>query len=230
MKKVLGYIIAAVFLFIPVVTFAVEKIDVDNYETKDFKATLESENMTIQNTEYKETDDQITIYLFRGQGCGYCRAFLTFMNSISKEYGKYFKMVSFETWNDSSNGELLQALGNFMGEPAEGVPYIIIGDQVFPGYASSYDEGIKSAIKTLYDTKKEERYDAFEAYNDELVAKERAERSATTKPIIWNFIFITIAVIIICCYTNSSNKKLLADIKASNKKLNEDKPKRKNEK
>ena len=230
MKKVLGYIIAAVFLFIPVVTFAVEKIDVDNYETKDFKATLESENMTIQNTEYKETDDQITIYLFRGQGCGYCRAFLTFMNSISKEYGKYFKMVSFETWNDANNGELLQALGNFMGEPAEGVPYIIIGDQVFPGYASSYDEGIKSAIKTLYDTKKEERYDAFEAYNDELVAKERAERSATTKPIIWNFIFITIAVIIICCYTNSSNKKLLADIKASNKKLNEDKPKRKNEK
>lgn len=225
MKKVIGYIVAAMLVLIPVVTFAAEKVDLKNYQTMDFKQTLESENMTLQNTKYTESDDQITIYMFRGLGCGYCRSFLTFMNSISKEYGKYFKMVSFETWNDAANAELMQNIGSFLGEPAEGVPYIIIGDQVFPGYANTYDDGLKQAIKSLYDTKKEDRYDVFEAYNEDVDKKAKAEKSATTTPIVWNFIFISIATIIICCYTNSSNQKLLAAVKGvkkDTKKLMED--------
>ena len=95
MKKLLVYIVAALLVFIPVVTYAVEQIDLANYETMNFKETLESENMTLSDANYTETDDQITIYLFRGNGCGYCRSFLTFLNGITKEYGKYFKVVSF---------------------------------------------------------------------------------------------------------------------------------------
>ena len=107
----------------------------------------------------------------------------------------------------------------------KGVPYIIIGDQVFPGYANTYDDGLKQAIKSLYETKKEDRYDVFEAYNEDIAKKAKAEKSATATPIIWNFIFISIATIIICCYTNSSNQKLLAAIKGvkkDTKKLMED--------
>ena len=84
MKKIVGYIVAALLLVMPVVTFAAEKIDLKDYETMNFKDTLESESMTLENAEYKETDDQITIYLFRGLGCGFCRSFLTYLNSISK--------------------------------------------------------------------------------------------------------------------------------------------------
>ncbi len=230
MKKVLSYIIAALFLFIPVVAFAVEKIDIADYETMNFKQTLESENITIQNTNYKENDNQVVVYMFRGLGCGYCRSFLNFINSISEEYGDKFKLVSFEVWNNDTNGELLNAIGSFLEEPAEGVPYIIIGDQVFPGYAASYDDGIKNAIDTLYKTSKSERYDVFEAYNEELVAKERAEKSVVTKPIIWNFIFISIATIILVCYVSSSNKRLLETIKKENRNTRaamEEEPKRK---
>ena len=217
MKKLLVYIVAALLVFIPVVTYAVEQVDLANYETMNFKETLESENMTLSDANYTETDDQITIYLFRGNGCGYCRSFLTFLNGITKEYGKYFKVVSFETWYNSDNADLLGAMGDFLEQPAEGVPYIIIGNQVFPGYAASYDQGIKDAISSLYDTKKEERYDVFKAYNDSLLEQAKAERSATLKPIIWNFIFVTLATIIIVCYINASNNKLLEEIHSQHK-------------
>ena len=46
-----------------------------------------------------------------------------------------------------------------MGNAAGGVPYIIIGDNVFPGYAETYDDSIKDAIKKLYDS--EDRFDVF---------------------------------------------------------------------
>lgn len=218
MKKILGYIVAGLLLVMPVVTFAAEKIDVNDYETMDLKNTLESEEMTLSNADYKETDNQVTVYLFRGLGCGFCRNFLTFINSISKEYGDKFKLVSFETWNNSDNSELLGAISNFIGEPAEGVPYIIIGDQVFPGYTNSYDEGIKQAIDTLYAQEPSQRYDVFEAYNDKLVKDAKAEKSAVAKPIIWNFIFITIATIVIVCKMNSNKKEVLEAVKAAAKK------------
>ena len=218
MKKLLGYIVAGLLLVMPTVTFAVEKIDLKDYETMGLKETLASEEMELSNADYKETDNQVTIYLFRGLGCGFCRNFLTFLNSISKEYGEKFKLVSFETWNDNNNSELLGAISNFIGEPAEGVPYVIIGDQVFPGYTSSYDDGIKEAIDTLYATEVSKRYDVFEAYNDKLVEDAKAEKSAAAKPIIWNFIFITIATIVIVCRVNKAKNEVVDAVKATAKK------------
>lgn len=218
MKKVLGYIVAALLLVMPIVTFAAEKIDLANYKTMNLKETLDQEDIKMTDTGYTETDDQINIYLFRGNGCGYCRAFLTYLEGITKEYGKYFKLVSFEVWNDADNAELLDAIGSFLGQEASGVPYIVIGDQVFPGYAESYNEGIEQAIKTLYDTEKSKRYDVFEEYNKKLVEDEKAARSQAAKPIIWNFIFVTIAAIVIVCKLNADKKEILASVKAQAKR------------
>ena len=218
MKKVLGYIVAALLLVMPVVTFAAEKIDIANYKTMNLKETLDKEGIKMTATDYAETDDQINIYMFRGNGCGYCRAFLTYLESITKEYGKYFKLVSFEVWQDADNAELLDAIGSFLGQEASGVPYIIIGDQVFPGYAESYNTGIEEAIKKLYETEKSKRYDVFEEYNKKLVADERAARSQAAKPIIWNFIFIAIATIVVVCKLNADKKEVLAAVKAQAKK------------
>ena len=47
--------------------------------------------------------DKATIYLFRGKGCGYCRALLTFLNSINDEYGDMYELKSYEVWNDQTN-------------------------------------------------------------------------------------------------------------------------------
>ena len=216
MKRFLGIVFALLFLVSPMVLRAAEKekIDLSKYKTLNLKQTLAEEEIAEEFTNYTENDDQITIYLFRGRGCGYCRAFLSFINSITNEYGQYFKIVSFETWYDEDNTALLNTISDFLGEKAGGVPYVIIGDQVFPGYASSYDDSIKSAITTLYEAK--ERYDVFEEYNKAIDAEKKAANAGTVKTIVWNCVFVTIATIVICCYVNHSNKKLL-DVLTNNR-------------
>lgn len=163
MKKYLVLLLMTVSLFVVPFTVKAGTVNVlgDDYETKNLKETLEAEDMKL-SANYSENSDQITIYLFRGQGCSFCRAFLTFINSIVGEYGKYFKLVSFEVWNNEDNYYLFNRTALFLDkEPAQGVPYIVIGDKVFPGYADTYNDGIKEAIQKLYDTPKASRYDVF---------------------------------------------------------------------
>ena len=92
-KKILTFLVTLGVILLPLTANASL---IDEYEHKNFKDTLAAESIELKNKDYKETDDQITIYMFRGQGCAYCRSFLEFLNSISNEYGKYFKLVSFE--------------------------------------------------------------------------------------------------------------------------------------
>ena len=91
MKKKLK-ILVVMFLSLLIIPLNVKA---ETYNKLDFKETLKEEEIEEKFKNYKPNDDAITIYLFRGKGCGFCRAYLEFMNSITDEYGKYFKM---ETW------------------------------------------------------------------------------------------------------------------------------------
>ena len=164
MKKKIFIITLLGILLLPIGAKAATKTVLgENYETKSFTEALEDEGIEKQFSNYQESDDKITIYLFRGKGCSFCKAYLTFMDSITEEYGKYFNMVSFEVWNDENNWNLMQRVSYYMrSEIAGGVPYVIIGDKVFPGFTESYGEDIKKAIVDLYNTNKNERYDIFE--------------------------------------------------------------------
>jgi len=173
------------------------------YKTLNLKEALAEEEIEEKFTNYKETDDQITVYLFRGKGCGFCRAFLEFMNSITDEYGKYFKMVSYEVWNDSNNSALLNEVSTFLNQPAGGVPYIIIGDKVFPGYASQYDDGIKEAIKELYDTKKKNRYDVFEEMQKS--SNNTNASSSLNNSSVWIIIICNIVCTVVACLVTMSH-------------------------
>ena len=82
-----------------------------------------------------------------------------FGNSHQFEYGKYFTIVDYETWNDEDNADLMQRVAEARGEEASGVPYIIIGDQSWNGYSSDYDDAIKSKIKEVYEQDVKDRYD-----------------------------------------------------------------------
>lgn len=169
MKKYLILLLVAVTVFvIPFNTkAATKKVLGKEYQTKNFVETLQEEELDIP-ANYKETNDQITIYLFRGKGCSFCRAYLTFMSNIAAEYGKYFKMVSFEVWNNEDNWYLMNQISYLkQGDIVQGVPYYIIGDKVFNGYASDYDEDIKKAIVDLYNTEKSKRADIFETAEKE---------------------------------------------------------------
>lgn len=176
--------------------------------------------------------DKVTIYLFRGKGCGYCRSFLTFLSNINEEYGKYFELESYEVWYNADNNALMKTISNFLGEEARGVPYIIIGDKVFAGYSSSDDAEIKSTIKKLYNTKKSKRYDVFKEYKKEnkltgdYTSKNlkktledesielKGEKKATSiqleglPNVVLNFLFVAAGTGIVIFYNNRKFKSL----------------------
>ena len=187
-------VLALVMLIIPFNVKAEE-----TYKSLNLDEVLTEEEIDHDFSNYEENDDQITIYLFRGKGCGYCRKFLTFLDSIVDDYGKYFKVVSYEVWYNEKNASLLDGVSKLLDESADGVPYIVIGDKVFAGYSENYDNEIKSEIKKLYDTKKSERYDVMQAYEKESKNESNNNNSTNTNfsVIAFNVIFaIALAVIV----------------------------------
>ena len=199
MKKKLLILLLVVALM-PFKVFA--KNFLDDYNTKNFKDTLAAEGMEIQNKDYKEDSKQAIIYMFRGDGCGYCRAFLEFLNSISTEYGKYFKLVSLEVWSDATNSELLNKMPIVTNKSAGGVPYIIIGEKVFAGYSSAYDEDIKKAIMAQYN---DPSYDVME----ELDKKLNGSSTSSFATIFWNAFFIVAAAVAIILVNNKNTNRVL---------------------
>ena len=202
MKKLFTVLLIMVMVM-PTFVFAKTNKYIEKYKTMNLKETLKDEGITLENKSYKENDKQVTIYLFRGKGCPHCEDFLNFLNSISTDYGKYFKLVSFEVWYDKTNSELLNNIGDFLGKDIAGVPFIIIGDKTYAGYAETYDEEIKDAIKTLYKQDVKKRYDVFKEMD-------KKENGGSNKNIIWNFTFdLLFAGIIIgyVTYTNNKTKK-----------------------
>jgi len=100
--------------------------------------------------------EKINVYIFYGDGCPHCHNAFNFFDSIEKEYGKYFNIVKYETWYSHQNSKLLASAAEEMKTDSAnlGVPYIVIGDKTFLGYAESYNEDIKKAIVESYNNDK----------------------------------------------------------------------------
>lgn len=180
--------------------------------------------------------DKATVYLFRGKGCTYCRALLTYLNEINDEVGDMYELKSYEVWNNTDNAQLMKTISEFLEQPAQGVPYLIIGDKVFPGYYDGYNEGIKSSIKSLYDTDASKRYDVMKEYkkqnklqsssyktlNLKEVLKEEgikyndgksSKLASSTKVIVCNLIISVVAACAVIVFVNFKVNKLSASIK-----------------
>lgn len=213
-NKFLSIIGLFLLLLIPVHTFATtDETTSKEYVSMNLEETLAEEEIEPVFSDYKETDDQITIYMFRGKGCGYCKSFLNYINSITDEYGKYFKVRTYEVWYNSNNSELMTEVSDFLEEPATGVPYIIIGDKVFPGYADVYNEDIKTAITELYNSK--DRYDVLKEI-------EKEKTLSTIKNIVNTCIpaICIIGTIIVLIYTDKKYRKLNVRINELEEKIN----------
>lgn len=101
-----------------------------------------------------EGKDKINVYIFRGEGCGFCAKALTFFEELDDEYQSYFNLVEKEVWSDEENAEQMQKVASYFNENVQGVPYIIIGDKTFQGFdEEEYGEEIKAAIKNSYENK-----------------------------------------------------------------------------
>ena len=105
------------------------------------------------------TDEKVNVYFFYGNGCSYCANAEAFFEDLEEDYGDQFNLVMYETWYDEDNADLMQKVADARKEEVEGVPYIIIGNQSWNRYDSSYDDEIISKIESEYKTAADERYD-----------------------------------------------------------------------
>ena len=112
------------------------------------------------HAEGEETESkEVKVYFFRGEGCPHCADAETWFKSIEEEYGSYFQIVDYETWYNEENAELMQTVAKARGEKAEGVPYIIIGNQSWNGFTESYESEMISKIQEEFEKDVADRYD-----------------------------------------------------------------------
>ena len=190
-------------------------IFVNASETSGFTAMSLEDALKEEEIEYNFTHtdnaNQVVIYLFRGKGCGYCHKFLEYAaNTLMKDYGDKIRFVTYEVWYNENNGLLYQGIAEMLGASADGVPFIVIGDQYFTGYSESMNSQITAKIESEYNSST--RYDALEAYSEYVSKKESSAKNANkvdlSDAIIWNFLFTTASTIIILVFVNNKFNKL----------------------
>ena len=112
-----------------------------------------------EETTATEENKEVTLYFFRGEGCSHCAEFEAWLQEIEPEYGSLFEVKDYETWQNAENAELMAKVAETRGEEANGVPYIIIGNKSWNGFADEYKPEILAEIQELYEKDPEERYD-----------------------------------------------------------------------
>ena len=91
---------------------------------------------------------EVNIYLFYGNGCPHCAALEEYLNTEYKN-DKDLKIYKYEVWYDKDNQKLWKKVQDVTGKEAKGVPYFIIGEQLFQGYndTSSWENSVDEAIE-----------------------------------------------------------------------------------
>ncbi|MFA5777668.1 MAG: hypothetical protein WC906_04480 [Parcubacteria group bacterium] len=91
--------------------------------------------------------ENIKVYLFYGNGCPHCAKEMQFLQEMQEIYPN-LEIRSFEIYHSKENALLLQKIGKSMDADVSGVPFSVIGDKYFVGYAENItSEEIKSQIE-----------------------------------------------------------------------------------
>lgn len=171
--------------------------------TETLKEACDTEELTCDFEEKEPSEDLPNIYIFRGNGCGYCQRLLTFLGTIAEEYQNKVNFVVYEVADNTDNWDLYEKVGAKFGDEVSGYPYMVIGTKVFNGYASSDDEEI---IETIEEYAAEENpYDVVAEVESGNLDEVKTEEESSSG-IVLAFIFgVVIVLILIMGYT--LNKK-----------------------
>ena len=156
-----------------------------------------------------EDDNRVPVYLFRGEECPHCQQAEAWFKSIEGEHGSKFKVVDYETWHNEDNAKLMEKVASARGETAEGVPYIIIGEKSWNGFAESYEEEILAQIDAVYNQAPADRYDIIkrvaDGKTDSKSANAKKEKSSSNDVLALIVILIVVGGICFGVYKARSN-------------------------
>lgn len=130
--------------------------NIDNESTE-----KQSNTVDVNLDNITKEEGKVNIYFFWGDGCPHCESEFAFFDSIESEYGDYYNLYTFETWQNEENAELLKTFSDAMEVESRGVPYTIIGEEVFTGFSESMESEFINAIV-------EEKDKSFDVYFDKI--------------------------------------------------------------
>ena len=94
---------------------------------------------------YALETDNITLYLFHGDGCPHCADEQDFLEGIEDDYSN-LDIVKYEVWYNEYNSKFMNEVKEKLEINTNGVPLTIIGETVIVGYSDATGEKIKRAI------------------------------------------------------------------------------------
>ncbi len=105
-------------------------------ETKELKIQTET------------TKNLVNLYLFHGEGCPHCAKEEAFLEILTKEFDN-IRINKYETWHNEDNRALYQKVKDKYGFNANGVPFLIIGDETVYGFGDNETTGerIRQIVK-----------------------------------------------------------------------------------
>lgn len=133
------------------VSNSVDKNYLDDNSTKEDYVFLK----TAFKKDIKFDENRPNIYLFYGETCPYCEKELSFLEEIYPEYKDYFNLYAFEVWNHEENRELLEQVSQLLNKKIDGVPYLIVGEEVIVGFQESTKDEIINAVMNNYNLKED---------------------------------------------------------------------------
>lgn len=139
-----------------------------------------------------EDSKEVRIYMFRGEGCPHCEEAIEWLDSIEKEYGSKFQLISYEVWNNSDNNEFMNQVAKVRGESPSGVPYIIIGDKTWYGFDEGYKSEMLDEIEAEYKQDVKDRYDILEYVKTGKAPKKSSDSGVDTTSLITLIVVVVV--------------------------------------
>lgn len=184
MKKLGLLFVVMISLFVLPISVLADK---NNSKNEDIES-----NEKIDDEESDKKKSKVKVYFFHGDGCPHCADAEEFFDSLEDEYGDLFEVVAYETWYNEENSALLEEIGETREETITGVPYILIGNKSWAGYASDYDDEIIDAIKDEYSTPDKDRYDIMDLIDIANGDDEKENKASVSSDVITLILIIIV--------------------------------------
>ncbi len=119
------------------------------------KRKTESINHEDNELERPVANGKVNLYIFYGSTCQYCKNLHDYIDKLKSDstINYMFNVVDYEVWGNMTNNELMMRVAEKIDYDVKGVPFYIIGEEVFSGYSEKYNDKIREHIKKAYHNK-----------------------------------------------------------------------------
>jgi len=100
----------------------------------------------ISHAAEQEGNNEVTLFMFYGQGCPHCGKIELFLNDLEEKYPT-LKVERYEVYGNQENRELFENISKAYDTKVVGVPAVFIDNKVVFGFSNSIGDSIENEVK-----------------------------------------------------------------------------------